>query len=81
MTRGKSFTRVYAKPRLRVERVSRGYSLDEFSKLIDYSYAGYGKIELRRNGLRPKGINKILTALGMEFDDLFEFIELDESGE
>lgn len=68
-------TKVIAKTRLRWERVSRGYTLKEFSKLIDYSEAGYGKVEIRANGMRPRGIEAVCRVLEMDFDDLFEFVE------
>ena len=70
--------KVIAKKRLRIERVSRGYTLEHFSNLIDYSTAGYGKVEMRRNGMRAKGVEKVLSVLNMEFDDLFEIIDDEE---
>jgi transcriptional regulator with XRE-family HTH domain len=63
-----------AKPRLKVERIARGYNVMEFSKLIGYSFAGYNKVELGRNGMRPKGVHNILKVLELEFEDLFEIV-------
>jgi transcriptional regulator with XRE-family HTH domain len=62
-----------AKPRLRRERVSRGYTLEKFSEKVGYSFAGYNKAELGHNGLRPQKVEAILRVLGLEFDDLFYF--------
>jgi transcriptional regulator with XRE-family HTH domain len=67
--------KVMAKRRLRVERVSRGYTLEHFANMIDYSTAGYGKVEMGKNGMRPQGVEKVLNVLHLEFDDLFEFVD------
>jgi transcriptional regulator with XRE-family HTH domain len=77
--RGQGASRVLAKPKLRIERISRGYTLEQFSKMIGYSAAGYGKTELGRNGITPRGVGAILKVLDMEFDDLFEFVEVEDS--
>jgi hypothetical protein len=73
--RGKSTTKVVAKPKLRIERISRGYTLNTFSKAIGYSSAGYGKAEIGKNGISPRGVGTILKVLEMDFDELFELID------
>jgi transcriptional regulator with XRE-family HTH domain len=78
MTRGRATTKIIAKPRLRLERITRGYSLKELGKRIGYSYAGLGKVELGRNGIQPRGVKALLEVLELEFDELFELVDTTE---
>lgn len=68
--------RVIAKPRLRMERITHGHTQDSFAKAIGYRGASaYGKLELQKNGARPQIVMRILEVLGVEFDDVFEFVD------
>jgi transcriptional regulator with XRE-family HTH domain len=69
---------VLAKPALRKARIKKGFTQAKFAEHIGYSTAGYGKVELMRNGMRPRGVDKILTALEKPFDELFEFVDGEE---
>jgi transcriptional regulator with XRE-family HTH domain len=73
-----AFLKTIAKPRLRKERLKRGLTSEKFAKAVGYSFAGYNKAELGRNGLRPQKVEAILNFLNMEFDDLFYFDDGEE---
>ena len=73
--------KVMAKNELRYNRIRRGYTLERFAKAIGYSVAGYGKVELQRNGTRPAAISAIMKELEMDFDELFEFVDNEEENE
>jgi len=69
--------KVFAKPTLRKMRMAKGYNLETFSKLIGYSFGGYAKVETCQNGTRPKCIKNVLEVLEVEFDEVFEFKEVE----
>jgi transcriptional regulator with XRE-family HTH domain len=71
--------KVFARETLRKERLRQGYTLATFCKAVYYSESAFSKIEKRINGLSPKGTVRVCEVLGMEFDDLFEFINGDEN--
>lgn len=74
----RSRTMVYAKEILRELRVSNGYTLEKLGKTVGYTASALAKIEKRHNGLNPRRVPKFLEVFGMEFKDLFEFIEREE---
>jgi transcriptional regulator with XRE-family HTH domain len=70
--------KVFAREALRKERIKQGFTLAALCKEVYYSESAFSKIEKRVNGLSPKGSSRVCEVLGLEFDELFEFISGEE---
>lgn len=66
--------KVYAKEDLREKRVKMGYTLTDLAERSGYTTSAFGKIERRKNGINPRRATKVLKALEVSFDDIFELI-------
>lgn len=74
MPKGVPLLKIYAKENMRMIRMRKGFNLTEFAELAGYTTSSMGKIENRRNGISANRTQKVLDVLGVEFDDIFEFI-------
>jgi transcriptional regulator with XRE-family HTH domain len=74
MPKGLPLLKIYAKESMRMERMRKGFNLTDFAELAGYTTSSMGKIENRRNGIAPNRTQRVLDILGMEFDDVFEFV-------
>lgn len=78
MPKGLPLLKIFAKESMRMERMRKGFTLTRFAELAGYTTSSMGKIENRRNGISPKRTQKVLDVLGMEFDEVFEFVSFDD---
>jgi transcriptional regulator with XRE-family HTH domain len=52
----------------------KGMTLEKVAELTGYTTSAFGKIERRLNGISPGKVERVLEALQMEFDDVFEIV-------
>ena len=74
-------SKIYARPGLRAERLSQGWTMREFARRIGITRASLSGIELRRWGVSERVAIEISRVLHKDFDDLFEIQFVDEKDE
>lgn len=68
---------IYAKPEFIMVRLRKGYTLNRLAEIVGVTRQSMSQIERRTNGVGPENSKKILEALEVEFDDIFEIIPLE----
>lgn len=64
------------KESITMARIRLGMSMKDFAAASGVSYAAISKIESGKvSTIRPLSAEKISRALGVEFDDMFEFVQ------
>lgn len=71
-----SVTTKRGKESITLARISMGMSMKDLAAAAGVSHAAISKIESGKvSTIRPLSAEKISRALGVEFDDMFEFVQ------
>jgi transcriptional regulator with XRE-family HTH domain len=67
--------RIFAKEDFRSRRIRMGFTCESIAALTGYTTSAFSKVERRENGINPKRAKKVLEALQLDFDEVFELVE------
>ena len=71
---GRHKSRIFAKSRLRSERLAQGWIARDFARRVGISRAALSAIELRKRGLSEQVAVTIAQVLHVDFKELFDVI-------
>ena len=66
--------KIYARSRLRIERLTQGWQMEDFARRIGISRAALSGLELRRWGTSERVAINICKTLHKDFEELFEYV-------
>lgn len=64
--------KIWAKDRLKQERIEQGYNAAELGRLAGITRQGYLNIEKKHHGAAPKTAKSICRVLGVEWGKVFK---------
>jgi transcriptional regulator with XRE-family HTH domain len=67
--------KIYASEKMRLHRILQGLTIVELANKVEMSKQAVGQIERGNNGVGPANAKKIAEVLGVEFDEIFTFVE------
>jgi transcriptional regulator with XRE-family HTH domain len=70
--------KIYANDNFKVVRMMNGFSIVDLADKVGVSKQMLGQVERRINGISPAKAKSIIEALGVEFKEVFEFVERGE---
>lgn len=72
--------KIYAREGFTKELMVRGYSIPDLAKAIGVSKQSLYYVTKNVNGVSPSTAKKIADVLGVEFDEIFVFVERKSKG-
>lgn len=67
--------KIKANQKFKETRLKKGYTLVNLAEKIEMSKQAIGQVERGINGISPTNSTKVLAALNVEFDEIFEIKE------